>query len=67
MNQGLAGGPRQKSSYNVDDIRQLVAMSGEAPDVPTKGFTGLLSVVLEIPWVPRALVHALEVPHEDLL
>ena len=25
-----------------------------------------MSVVLEIPWVPRMLVHALEVPHEDL-
>ena len=31
-----------------------------------KDFSGLLSVVLEIPWVPRALVRALEVPHEDL-
>ena len=31
-----------------------------------KGFFGLLSVVLEIPWVPRVLVCALEIPHKDL-
>ena len=68
MNQGLVGGPRQKGSYDVGigDVGQLVALPGEAPDVYTKGFSGLLSVVLEIPWVPRALVRALEVPHKDL-
>ena len=46
VNQGLIGGPRQESSYNVGvgDVRQLVARLGEAPDVPMK--------VLEIPWVP---------------
>ena len=31
-----------------------------------KGFSGLLSVVLEIPLVPRVVVRALEVSHEDL-
>ena len=31
-----------------------------------KSFFGLLSVVLEIPWVPMALVCALEISHEDL-
>ena len=68
MNQRLTGGPKQESSYNVsiDDVRQLVALPGEAPDVPTEGFSGLLLAILEVPWVPRALVHALEVPHEDL-
>ena len=40
---------------------------GEAPDVPVEGLTGLLAVVLEVPWVPRVFVHALEVSHEDLL
>ena len=69
VNQGLIGGPRQESSYNVgiSDVRQLVALPGEAPDVPTKGFSGLLSIVLEVPWVSSALVCALEVSHEDLL
>ena len=69
MNQGLAGGPRQESSYNVGvgDVRQLVALPGEAPDIPLKDFPGLLSAVFEILWIPRALVHALEVPHKDLL
>ena len=68
MNQGLVGGPRQENSYNVGvgDVRQLVALPGEAPDVPTEGFSGLLSIVFEIPWVSRTFVHALEVPHEDL-
>ena len=32
-----------------------------------EGFSSLLSVVLEVPWVPRALVCALEVSQEDLL
>ena len=69
MNQRLAGSPRQESSYNVGvgDVRQLVALSREAPNVPTEGFSSLLSIVLEVPWVPKALVCALEVPHEDLL
>jgi len=69
VNQRLAGGPGQKGSYyvSVGDVRELVALSGEAPDVPTEGFSGLLSVVLEVPWVPKALVCAIEVSHEDLL
>ena len=69
MNQGLTGDPGQESSYDVGvgDIGQLIALSGEAPDVPTEGFTSLLSVVFEVPRVPRALVCALEVPHKDLL
>ena len=31
-----------------------------------EGFIGLLAVVLEVPWVSRAFVRALEVAHEDL-
>ena len=69
MDQGLVGGPRQESSYDVGvgDVRQLVALSGEAPDVPAEGLTGLLTAVLEVLWVPKALVRALEVLHKDLL
>ena len=69
MNQGLAGLPRQEGSYHVGigDVRELVALSGEAPNVPVEGLTGLLTVVLEVPWVPRAFVCALEVSHKDLL
>ena len=67
VNQGLAGGPRQESSYDISvgDIGQLIALSGETPDVPTKGFSGLLSIVFEITGVPKTCVCALEVPHED--
>ena len=69
MNQRLACSPKQEGSYNVGvgDIRELVALLEEASDVPPKGLTGLLAVVLEVPWLPRALVCALEVPHKDLL
>ena len=69
MNQGLTGHPRQEGSYHVGvgDVSELVALPGEAPDVPTEGLTSLLTIVLEVPWVPRALVHALEVSHKDLL
>ena len=69
MNQTLTGSPRQEGSYNVgiSYVRELVALLGEAPDVPVEGLTGLLAVVLEVPWVPRVFVRALEVSHEDLL
>ena len=54
VNQGLAGGSGQESSYDVGvgDVGQLVALPGEAPDVPTKSFPRLLSSIFEIPWVP---------------
>ena len=69
MNQRLAGGPGQESSYNIDvgDVRELVALREEAPDVLTEGFSGLLLTVLEVPRVSGALVCALKVSHEDLL
>ena len=69
MNQRLVGSPRQEGSYNVDigDVRELVALLGEVPDVTTEGLTGLLMAVLEVPRVPRVLVRALEVSHKDLL
>ena len=68
MNLGLTGGPRQESSYDigVGDIEQLVALPGEAPDVPMKSFSRLMSIVFEIPWVPRSRVCTLEVSYEDL-
>ena len=69
MNQGLAGRPGQEGSYHVGvgDVRELVALLGEAPDVPSEGFIGLLAAVLEVPWVSRALLCALKVSHKDLL
>ena len=69
VNQGLVGHSGQEGSYHVDigDVGKLVALLGEASDVPTKGLTGLLAIVLEVPWVPRVFVRVLEVSHEDLL
>ena len=69
MHQGLTGCPRQEGSYyvSIGDVREFVALPGKALDVPAEGLTGLLTVVLEVPWVPRVLVCALKVPHEDLL
>ena len=68
MDQRLTVCPRQEGSYHVDvgDVRELIALSGEAPDVLVEGFAGLLATILEVPRVPRMLVRALEVPHEDL-
>ena len=68
MNQRLAGHPGQEGSYHVGigDVRELVALLGEAPDVPIEHLTSILTAVLEVPWVPRALVCALEVSHKDL-
>ena len=48
-------------------FRELVALPREALDVPAEGLTGLLTLVLEVPWVPRAFVRALEVSHKGLL
>ena len=58
-----------QGSYHVgvSDVRELVALPGEAPNVLAEGLTGLLMAVLEVPWVPRAFVRALEVFHKDLL
>ena len=69
MNQGLTDRPKQEGSYHVGvgDVRELVALPGEAADVPAEGLTGLLTVVLEVSWVPRAFVRAQEVSHKDLL
>ena len=66
VNQRLVGCPKQEGSYHVGvgDVRELVALLGEASDVPMEGLTGLLMVVLEVPWVPRVLVCALEVSHK---
>ena len=68
VNQRLACCPRQEGSYHisVDDVRDLIALLGEAPDVPVEGFAGLLAIVLEVLGVPRTFVRALEVPHKDL-
>ena len=68
VNQGLTGGPRQESSYDVGirDVGRLIVLLGEASDVPTKSFLGLLSIVFEILGVPRTRVCALEVFHKDL-
>ena len=69
MNQGLIDHPRQEGSYyvGVGNVRELVALLGKASDVPAEGLAGLLTAVLEVPWVPRAFVRALEVPHKDPL
>ena len=69
MHQGLAGGPRQEGSHNVGigDIGQLVSLPGEAPDVLTMSFSRLLSVVFEIPQVPKTRVGAVKVFHKNLL
>ena len=68
MDEGFVGCSGQKGSYHVGvgDVRELVALPREAPNVPAKGFIGLLAAVLEIPWVSGAFVRALEVAHEDL-
>ena len=69
VDQGLAGGPRQEGSDDVGvcDIRQLIALPREASNVLMESLSRLLSVIFQIPGVPRARVGALEVFHKDLL
>ena len=67
MNQRLTGSSGWEGPYHVgvNDVRELVILPGEASDVPAEGFIGFLAAVFEVPWVSRALVCALEVPHKD--
>ena len=67
VDEGFTGCPGQEGSYHVGvgDVRELVALLGEALDVPAEGFIGLLAAVLEVPWVSRALVRALKISHKD--
>ena len=69
MNQGLAGGPRQEGydDVSIDDIRQLIALLGEASDLLAESFLGLLLAIPQILGVPKARVGALVISHKDLL
>ena len=51
---------------DVGDVGELGALLGEAPYVVAQGLIGLLPAPFEVPGVPRAHAHALEVAHEDL-
>ena len=57
MNQRLVGSLGQESSYNVGvgDVRELVALLGEAPDVPVEGLIGLWMAVLRYHGFPGRL------------
>ena len=65
--QEFLGGSWSLASQLMNQGLAAIALSGEALDVPAEGLTGLMTVVLEVPWVPREFVGALEVSHKDLL
>ena len=69
MDQGLAVSPRKECAddVRVDDIREGVASLREPTDVILQGLAGLLLIALEVPGVPRADVHPLEIPDDDPL
>ena len=69
MNQGLAAHPGEECAdeIGVDDIRERVALLGEAPNVVPQGLTGLLLTTLEVPRVAEPDVRALKVFDENLL
>jgi hypothetical protein len=45
---------------------ELMALLREAPNVISEGFTRLLPAALQVLWVARPHIHALEVVGEDL-
>jgi hypothetical protein len=49
----------------VSDVRELIALLGEALNVLLEGLVGPLPTVVEIPRVPRVGVGTLEVVDED--
>jgi hypothetical protein len=68
VNKRFIGGTKDERSYvYIDDIRELIALLGEAADVLSKSLPGLLLAALEVPRVVRAQVSALEVHHKDAL
>jgi hypothetical protein len=50
---------------SVGDVRELIALLIEAPNVLWEGLVGLLPTIVEIPGVPWVGVGALEVADED--
>jgi hypothetical protein len=48
VDQGLIGGARQEgpNDVGISDVRQLIALLGEALDVLAKSFSGLLLAVI---------------------
>ena len=67
VNQGLACSPRQERPDDVGtgDVGDGIALFAEASNVLPEGLSRLLLAILEIPWVPKVLICALEVSHED--
>jgi hypothetical protein len=61
-----AGGASEEcpDDIRVGDVGQLGALLRKPPDVLSQGFPWLLAAASEIPGVPRAHVHALEVSSE---
>ena len=61
MNQRLAGSPRQEGSYNIGigNVRELVALPGEALDVPIEG---LISLLMAVPLRSHGFLGRLYVP-----
>jgi hypothetical protein len=68
MNQGVAHlvAPKCRDDISVGHTSELEALSCEASNVISEGFTRLLPVALQVPGVARTHVHALEVTGEDL-
>ena len=68
VNQGLTCGPRKERPNDVGifHVGDSIALLGEAPDVLMERLSRLLLTVLEVPWVSKAFVRALEVSHKDL-
>lgn len=64
----LGGCPRQEGAHNVsfNDVRQLVALPREAPNILSEGFTRFLLTVLQVPGVARAGICPLEVADENV-
>ena len=52
---------------DIGDVRELIALLGEALNVLLEGLIGPLLAVVEIPGVPRVGVGTLEVANEDRL
>jgi hypothetical protein len=69
MHQGLAGhaGPECRDDVGVTDLRELMALPREAPNVFPRGFVWLLLATLHVPGVAGSHVCALELAHKDVL
>jgi hypothetical protein len=69
LDQGMThlAGLEFQDDVSIGHPRELVALSGEAPNLISEGFTQLLPIALQVPGVAKTHIRAMDVAGEDVL